>query len=127
MRKKLVLIIGAGATRSDAAQKSERHAPPLDKGFFHNALKAGATELSAIRRYVKDAYDFDPLESQRDSLEDIIAIVYADIYNPQLETSAVSTFRTLIRLFNKRIAETTNPIKPTNRGNLYRILCQSRI
>lgn len=125
MKAKLVIVIGAGATLSEALQLSKKRRPPLDKGFFDNAAKSGHSEFTTIKNYLKTTYDFDPCEPSRDSLEAVIAIVYADIHNPQLEREAVFTFRALIKLFNRRIAETTNRLAPTNRFKLYRILCSA--
>jgi hypothetical protein len=121
---KTVLIVGAGSTLSDAISKPLRWRPPLDKGFFAACGKLGFSERLAIIRYLQRNYDIDPTSEEHDSLERIMAIIYADIGNPLLEKAAVRAFRALIRLFNRRIAETTNALMSTNRTNLYRILAK---
>jgi hypothetical protein len=123
MRTKFLIIVGAGATLSDATRFSAKKRPPLDKGFFTNALGSGHPELTTVSRYLSKTYDFDPSAPDRDRLELVMAMIYADIHNPDLESSAVPAFRSLIRLFNRRIAETTNLLNPTNRSKLYRIIC----
>jgi hypothetical protein len=121
---KTVLIVGAGSTLSDAVSKPLKRRPPLDRGFFTACGKLDLSERIAIVRYLRQNYDIDPASEEHDSLERIMAIIYADISNPLLEKTAVSAFRMLIRLFNRRIAETTNPLSSTNRTNLYRILAK---
>ena len=124
MQTKYLLIAGAGCTLSDATTVPKRKKPPLDKGFFHDiSLKEYYPEFTIVSNYLQKTYDFDPTEPTRDSLESVMAIIYADIHNSNLGASAVSAFRDLIKLFNKRVAETTNDLIPTNRFNLYRILC----
>jgi len=125
MKTKLLIIVGAGATLSDALQRSEKNRPPLDKGFFRNVSRSKYHELATVTHYLQTTYDFDPLSPDRDSLERAIAMIYADIHNPQLEKSAIEAFRAIIKLFNRRVADTTNTLKPTNRFKLYRILCQA--
>lgn len=53
-----------------------------------------------------------------------MAVVYADINNPMIKDSAIEAFRGIIRLFNRRIAETTNTLKVSNRSNLFRIIAK---
>ena len=124
MRTKSIIIAGAGCTLSDANNKPLRSRPPLDKGFFQDCNRAGHGELRIVKDYLRRTYDFDPTNSNQDRLESVMAIIYADIHNPQLVGDAGEAFRALIRLFNRRIAVTTNDLKPTNRFNLYRILCR---
>ncbi|MEE9613709.1 MAG: hypothetical protein V3W31_01995 [Thermodesulfobacteriota bacterium] len=125
MRTKYLVIVGAGATLSDAARLPAKKQPPLDRGFFTSASRSNHTEFAVVRRYLLNTYDFDPLDPERDRLEAVMAIIYADIHNPDLESSAIPAFRSLIRLFNRRIAETTNPLYPTNQSKLYRIICRA--
>lgn len=48
--------------------------------------------------------------------------IYTDLFNPALEVKAREAFRTLLQLFNRRLAETTNNIDATNKRWLYRLL-----
>ncbi len=48
--------------------------------------------------------------------------IYTDLFNPALEEKARDAFRTLLQLFNRRLAETTNNIDATNKRWLYRLL-----
>lgn len=124
MRTKYLIILGAGATLSDAPKTPLKKRPPLDRGFFSPMEKFGYSEFDTIKRYLKDTYDYSATDEGRDSLEGVMATVYADIYNPELEKNAVAAFRALIRLFCKRIAYSTNSLKATNRFNLYRLLAK---
>jgi hypothetical protein len=124
MGKKVTIVVGAGSTLSDAANKPLRQRPPLDRGFFKASGELGFLEKFSILGYLKQNYDIDPTSSEHDSLERIMAVVYADINNPSLERTAVNAFRAIIRLFNRRIAETTNSLSATNRTNLYRIIAK---
>jgi hypothetical protein len=125
MKTKFLVIVGAGATLADALQRSEKNQPPLDKGFFRNVFKTHYSELATVRDYLQLIYDFDPLTPEHDSLERVMAIIYADIHNIELEPNAIGAFRALIKLFNRRIADTTNSMSPTNRFKLYRIICRA--
>jgi len=71
---------------------------------------------------MKDVYDIDILKPEHDSLEKIMATIYSDIFDPSLDRNASGVFRTVIQLFNKRLADTTNNIPPTRQRYLYRIL-----
>ena len=103
---------------------AERKRPPLDHGFFKTASRLNYSEFASVRRYLQTTYDIDPTDAVHDSLEGAMAMIYADIHNPQLADNALTAFRSLIRLFNRRVADSTNTSPPTNRSNLYRILCQ---
>jgi len=122
MQTKLLIIAGAGCTLSDAMNQPISNRPPLDRGFFRDVSRTNYTEFDIIRNYLRTNYDFDPTERDRDSLESVMAIIYADLHNPTLAEQALETFRGLITLFNRRIAQTTNNLYPTNRFKLYRIL-----
>ena len=120
---KVALIVGAGSTFSDALGKPIKARPPLDQGFFAAAKTAKATEFKRIAAYMEHNYSIDPANPGDDSLEGILAVIYSDIYNPSAgRASAVQAFRDLLRLINRRMAETTNPLRPNRRKNLYRIV-----
>ncbi len=118
----VVIIVGAGSTLSDGANKALKKRPPLDHGFFSQCEKLGHRELIRIRSYLLNNYDIDPSSAEFDSLERIMAVIYADINNPTLQDDAVRSFRSLIRLFNRRIAESTNILEANYNTNLYRII-----
>ena len=121
---KTVIIVGAGSTLSDALSRPKRDRPPLDRGFFRACSKKKYGELKEIQKYLIKYYDIDPISEEYDSLEKIMAIVYADINNPILQDKSTDTFIKIIQLFNRRIAETTNSLNITNRSNLYRIIAK---
>ena len=119
----MALIIGAGATLSDALSKPLKTRPPLDRGFFRAAMLSAKSNLAVVQGYLGEHYDIDPTDVEDDSLEDVMAIIYSDLYNPAApQNAAADAFRSLLRLLNRRLAETTNPIVPGRRSNLYRIL-----
>jgi hypothetical protein len=120
----VVIVVGAGSTLSDAGGKPLKHRPPLDHGFFSQCEKLGYRELRIVKNYLISNYDIDPSSGEFDSLERMMAVVYADINNPLLSDEAVRSFRNIIRLFNRRIAESTNPLKANYNSNLYRIIAK---
>lgn len=110
---------------SDVATRSRRSRPPLDKQFFFTARSTHAPQVDRISSYLKDVYNVDILEreyAEYDSLERVMTMIYADVFDPNLGDRATEMFRGLIRLFNSRLAETTNDIKPTQKRYLYRII-----
>ena len=78
----VVVVVGAGATLSDAGRKAIRDRPPLDRGFFRGSKTAGLRELDLVRTYMLDHYAVDPTSPENDSLETVMGVVYCDIYNP---------------------------------------------
>ncbi len=121
----LTLILGAGCTLSDATSLSRSKRPPLDHGFFGDAKRSYPREVRSIEKYIKENYGYSILSTSFDSLEGAMTKIYADILDPMLQDDAVSNFRNLIRVFNNRIAETTNDIRITTRQNLYTILSRA--
>jgi hypothetical protein len=119
---KVVILLGAGATLSDVATNPLVHRPPLDKRFFAQARLTDEARVARIRRYMLRTYDIDVLSGNFDSLEQTMGQVYTDIFNPLLEVKALAAFRTLIALFNRRLASTTNDIRATNKRFIYRIV-----
>ncbi len=117
---KLLVIVGAGATRCEATNKPNRIQPPLDQGFFKGVSRY--KYYDNIKKYLDKTYGFDPTNPDLDSLESIMSIIYADIFNSGLSDQAFPAFRDLIRILNKRIADTTNNLKPTCYFKLYRII-----
>lgn len=120
--QKVAFIVGAGATVSDVYRRSSRQRPPLDKGFFGVSVKTDPGNTTRIQSYVEEVYDKNIYHIQNDSLEAVMAIVYADIFDPKLKSRAATVFRLLVRLFNRRLADTTNRISATQQRFLYRIL-----
>lgn len=121
---KTVILVGAGSTLSDAGSKPKKDKPPLDGGFFAGCEKLGYKEFTNVKNYLLDNYDINPVNIEHDSLEKIMAVIYADINNPILQKSAIEAFRGIIRLFNRRIAATTNSLKINSRSNLFRIIAK---
>lgn len=67
-------------------------------------------------------YESDIFKPLEDSLERVMGQIYTDTFNPGLEKKATEAFQALLRLFTRRIADTTNNLRPTMRRLLYRIL-----
>jgi hypothetical protein len=119
-----VIIVGVGSTLSDGARKPLKQRPPLDHGFFSQCEKLDCREFRIIKKYLTENYDINPSATDFDSLERIMAVVYADINNPLLSEEAVRSFRNLIRLFNRRISESTNQLHANYNTNLYKIIAK---
>lgn len=119
---KIVLILGAGATVSDVATRPLKVRPPLDKRFFSIAKHTNSSLADDVARYMGSVYAVDIMRNDEDSLEKVMGRIYTDMFNPALEKRATDAFRSLLSLFTRRLASTTNDIEPTNRRWLYRIL-----
>lgn len=119
---KVVLVIGAGATVADVHLRPIEKQPPLDKKFFSCAKSSDDKEVNQIESYFSENYHMNILDSENDSLEKIMMTLYADIFDPNLSEKSLEIFRMLIRLFNKRLADTTNNIEPTQNCLLYQII-----
>ncbi len=122
MSKKIAFIIGAGSTFGDSKATSEHKKPPLDNKFFSNALITHPNDTKAISKYLENTFNYDIFDSNHDRLEEVMAMLYSDIYHPQLGDESFNIFRRLVKLYNKRIAETTNTINPGNKRNLFKLL-----
>lgn len=123
MGQKVCIIIGAGCTVADAVSLPKKDQPPLDKGFFLLSNKTNPVSVSKIKSYIEENYGLDILYVENDSLESVMAKIYTDIFNPDLKGEATDVFRTLISLFNRRLADTTNRLPATQMRYLYRIMC----
>ena len=124
MKKRLVLLLGAGATRSDEGLCKTRFKPPLDRGFF-TGVKGHKPYSSAIRKtelYLENTYGKSPFTDEEfDSLESVLRIIYTDIYSNSASDEAEEAFLAILQMYNRRIAETTNAIHPKN-SNVTRLL-----
>jgi hypothetical protein len=120
--KRVVFLLGAGATLSDVASRPDKHRPPLDKGFFRAARSTQSSQVELINKYMATVYGVDVCQPEADSLEQVMAQVYTDTFTPALEESAAETFRDLIRLFNRRLATKTNNVPATNKRFVYRMI-----
>lgn len=123
MKQKICFILGAGCTIADAISLPKKDQPPLDKGFFFLSNKTTHWPVGKIKSYIEENYGLDILFTDNDSLESVMAKIYTDIFNPDLEGEAIGVFRTLISLFNRRLADTTNLLPATKMRYFYRIMC----
>lgn len=120
--RKIVLLLGAGATVADVSNRFQKNRPPVDKGFFRIARSVETGMVFPIAGYLKKVYGIDIYDIEHDSLEKIMAMLFTDLFNPILSYEATQAFRALIYLFNKRLAVTTNNIEPTSKRYLYRLI-----
>ena len=117
-----VFILGAGATVADVVLRPRTSRPPLDRDFFTGCRSSLTAQANMIARYVDSTYGYDIFARETDSLEAVMSQVYTDVFNPRLRAEALATFSALMKLFTRRLAETTNSMPATNRRWLYRIL-----
>lgn len=98
--------------------------PPLDAQFFSVALRQNSHDpsLAEVRRYYRETYGIEICRAEHDSLEQVMASLYPDLFNTALEASALPAFRALLRLFTERLASTTNNLHATQMRYLYRII-----
>ena len=122
---KIVVLIGSGATRAQAAIRAPQNKkPPLDKGFFSQirAPISGDPRLIRVKTYLQEQYRYDVFDSRFDSFESVASILYADAFAPRTQHLAYPIFLDLINFLSSRIAETTNQINSNSHSNLVRIL-----
>jgi hypothetical protein len=121
----VVILLGAGATLADALGRPQRDRPPLDRGFFKGLQRAGqstATDVQTVRVYLRDRYSQDLFEQETDSFEQILAIVYADIYGGSNQAEAEGAFRAMLRILHRQVIRTTNSLDPKSKSRLYRMI-----
>jgi hypothetical protein len=71
---------------------------------------------------MSETYGVDIFDRAYDSLEGVMGQIYTDIFNPNLEEDARQAFQSLLLLFVRRLALTTNNMPATNKRMFYRIL-----
>lgn len=119
---RVVLIVGAGATLSDACLKPRKFRPPLDRGFFQDVNLSNSRGRS-VTDYLLRTYEIELTNRGDERLEEIISILFSDMQSPAASRqSAAKVFINLLTILNHRLAETTNPLTPNRRSNLYRIV-----
>lgn len=122
----VVFLLGAGSTVADVTDSPRIMRPPLDKGFFRLAHKADGAkgDVREIAKYMSDVYSLDLLDQSYDSLERTMSQIYTDVFDIHLTALAFPAFRRLVRLFNQRLAVTTNAIPATTKRAVYRMVCR---
>lgn len=103
-----VIIIGAGCTVSDSQEKNKLNKPPLDNGFFQTINKKYNDEIQPIYNFFHEHYDIDESDDIFNSLENLMATLFTDISSPTIGDHALTTFKRLVRLYNRLLAKTTN-------------------
>lgn len=119
-----VIVVGAGATRADFAGTSQ-DAPPLDRNFFSDIAESNlgeGKEFKEVSKYLHEAYSIDLCDPGDDSLENILSIIYSDLYNGDDRDWAADAFRHMLQLLYKRIRQTTKSLNLGRKGGLYRLL-----
>lgn len=135
--RKVAIIAGAGATRSDAIALLENSGesevwewvlPPLNANFFKDAYRHGAyTEIPGIEAYMRENHAVK-IFGDGDNLEHVMSAVYAD-YSDADGTDGTSkkqkaeiAFRNLLRVVVRRIANTTDGLSMHGNGHYGRII-----
>ena len=91
--RKIVLILGAGCTRSQG-QGISINRPPLDKNFFHESFKTDETTVKSIQEYFQKNYDFNICARNEgyDSLEYVMVKLFVDSYDVSMGGEADNHF-----------------------------------
>lgn len=136
--RKVVIIAGAGATRSDfegvpkpqflanTAQETPKPPlvrPPLNKGFFGDIRnRDNYPEIPGIEKYMRAhrASPIDIFSVGGDDLELVMSALHSDASDSNEE--ATVHFFSLLDALARRIAETTTSTNITERGNCGRII-----
>ncbi|MBJ7354366.1 MAG: hypothetical protein JHC98_06030 [Thermoleophilaceae bacterium] len=69
-------------------------------------------------------YGIDVKDPRFDSLESVMGQIYPDLFNPALANLARTAFVSVLKLFNRRLSDTTNNVEATNKRWLYRIVAK---
>ena len=119
-----VFLLGAGASVADVSARPNKSRPPLDGQFFRISSLAEPADWRAhnVREYMLATYGIDIFAREHDSLERVMSRLYPDIFIDALAPDARRAFRALLELFTRRLAATTNGIRPTQRRLLYRMI-----
>ena len=119
--RKVVIITGAGATRSEAAADIPDEAkPPLDKGFFA-VVKETEYLFRPVQKYMSEHYGIEPAESRSVSLENVMSVVYSDALTAHggRKKEAEDALRHLLLRIPPRIANATKDLRASpGDGNL---------
>lgn len=136
--RKVVIIAGAGATRSDfegvpkpqflanTAQETPKPPlgrPPLNKGFFGDIRnRANYPEIPDIEKYMRAhrALPIDIFSVGGDDLELVMSALHSDASDSNEE--ATVHFFSLLDALARKIAETTTSTNITERGNCGRVI-----
>jgi len=122
---KTVLIIGAGSTRAEACTKQcpQRTLPPLDTDFFHLSNYHKVKEnIEILSRYIRRNYSIELSKSPYPRMEEIFGMVYSDTRMKPPPSGSKEAYVALLGIYKRVILETTNPLSPTNRGPLAKLL-----
>jgi hypothetical protein len=113
---RIVLIVGAGGSLAQASsyrQRQTREHPPLDADFFSRVLQLSEKDsalrnrVQALRRQLGDEFQ-NPLDGEPPApLEQFFADVYYEVATHRSAT-AFEVFKTLLRLYLRVLARTTN-------------------
>ncbi len=120
-----VLIIGAGATRSEAHFKRFplKRLPPLDTDFFQICKYHKVKEnLETLKRYIHKEYMIDITKAPIPRMEEIFGLVYSDTRLKPPPSGAKEAYTALCRIYNRVLLETTNSLNPTSRGPLIKLI-----
>ena len=120
--ERVVLVIGAGGSVADCMRRHPTKRPPLDRGFFGTSLRMHGAQLRPVTDYLREHYGVHLKEARHDSLEQVMAVLYTDIYGGSVEEEALKAFRILVKVFLVRLANTTNDVAMTSRSKLYRFI-----
>ena len=119
--RKIVLILGAGSTYNEGRSGKK---PPLDKNFFSISRRTNKSDVEHIQKYFLRHYNLDICDGKQryDSLEYVMVRLFVDSYDQSIGKMAFKNFFNLIKLFNSRLAYTTNGIKPNPWSKLHRLI-----
>ena len=119
IKNKAVFVVGAGATFNEAKEAKANDLPPLDKDFFNKYKYNQIVSASKIQEYLNSTYNINIYDIEYNSLEKIMVNLYSDSFRSH---QSFSQFQSLIRLLNRRLAESTLNLFPDPKGTFYRII-----
>lgn len=120
---KATIVLGAGATLADSIRLGSSDKPPLDQGFHSQAKTHEPDLFSLVDSYCRTEYGIDVTASTHDSLESILAILYADSFRSGAEgNQAFQAFRALIEILIRELARTSDSLRATRKNFVYQVV-----
>lgn len=114
-----LLIVGAGATLAEAmpSRPSRDYRPPLDDTFFELCNLARLSGRRSIKQYMQQNYGIDPFSGLY-RMEEIFNYIYSDVFSENPTNESAEAYWTLLRMYTKAIARTTNRLKGTSKSGI---------
>ena len=105
----VVLLCGAGSSKSGTSSNTPDAQPPLDHGFFGQCvdISIAPQKLDSVWSYIDAEFGYDIVDPEFDSFEFVMSILYADMFTSVHSNNSYDRFVELIELLSERISLST--------------------